>query len=224
MTKNPSQSGSAFFIILIAIFMFAALSYALMQGSRTSAANLTAEQARLAAQEILSYADTVSKTVHKLRLSGCSETQINFVTPDTAAWMTNPLAPSDKSCDVFDMAGGKVNYEYIPEAARKLTDPTAKYWWFNSELRVQGIGTTNTELVLWATDLKYEVCVALNKILMDKLPWPEVTATNTTGFVGTYVPLANGFGDDPGSPYNGKAAGCMGDTSWSAMYYTVIAR
>ena len=56
MNKN-SQAGNAIIYILIAIALFAALAYVFMRGARTGQGNLTMNQAKLGAQEIVAKAN-----------------------------------------------------------------------------------------------------------------------------------------------------------------------
>ena len=113
-TGRITEKGSVIFWILAAIAMLAALSFALMDGSRTGASNLTEQQTRIAAQEILDYADTVAKSVQKLRLRGCSDNEISFENSTYPTDTFNPRSPTDKSCHVFDKSGGSINYKMMP--------------------------------------------------------------------------------------------------------------
>lgn len=221
-TQKLGQAGSAFFVILIAIAMFGALSYAVFSGSRSGVSTLTADQARIQAQEILDYTEVIKKAVQTLRLRGCSESEINMQTPATIGWINTPTAPADKSCDVFELAGGKVLYQTVFPNAR--TDPTVtQHWWFNGQTAVKDIGTTSPELIMWAINLKPEVCDAINKILYGtSLADTETTGTHTIGFDGTFNLVADGIGDDtPTDIYAGKTMGCFPDYSF---YAVLIAR
>ncbi len=217
---SSAQNGSAFFIILIAIAIFAMLSYALSKGSRMSASTLTADQAKLAAEEILSYTDTVRKAVQSLRLRGCTENQISFETPDTPEY-NNPTAPADKHCHVFDIAGGKGIYRPMQLSWIKNNNP---HWWFNGETPVQNIGTPAPELLMWSTNIKPEICAALNKLVIGKAPEFESVGTQTAGFNGTYVAVADNVGDDTNSIYAGQSTGCSESPTNSTFYAVMLVR
>jgi hypothetical protein len=73
--KNNPQSGNVLFYILFAIALLAGLTFAVNRGGQVSTATLSADQARVAASEILDYAGAVSGAVTKLKLRGCTETQ-----------------------------------------------------------------------------------------------------------------------------------------------------
>jgi len=223
MTRSPTQNGSAFIIILIAIAMFAALSYVVAMGGRTSQSSLTTEQAKLAAREIVAYADTVAKTVQKLRLAGCTETQIGFsFSGQPGGWANNPSSPSDGRCEVFGMNGGKV--QYTPISTEWLYNTTTTVWWPNGETAVTNIGTTSTELILWARNLKRDVCNEINNIHSLTGAMAETVGVHTTNFAGTYALVANGIGDDVGTAYARKSTGCILDATGGKYYAVLIAR
>ena len=217
---STAQKGSAFFIILIAIAMFAMLSYAVFQGGRSSQANLTSEKSKLIAQEILSFTDTVRKAVQTLRLRGCTENQISFETADTN-WFHNPSAPADKSCHIFDLAGGKVVYKNMEKTWIENTDQA---WWFTAQTPVQDIGSAAPELMMWITELQPEICVAINKLLTGKEPEYELIGSNNIAYTGTYNPVADNIGDDAGSIYRGQSTGCYESADDSTFYAVLLAR
>ncbi len=222
--RTSSETGSAIILILMAIAMFAALSYVVFRDSRSGISSLTAEQARIAAQEVLSYADGIKKTVQTLRLRGCSDTQINLYSANGAAGVgDNAGAPADDSCDVFSVAGGNMNYQDIPSVALSSSATTTK-WWFDGRIVVKNIGTTSPELIVWAQQLKPEVCNALNQAVMGADSAAEVVSTHTTGFSGTYSAAADGVGNDAGSIYDTQATGCLQDGSNYDFYAVLIAR
>lgn len=107
-TKNPEQ-GSAIIWILIAVALFAALNFAFNSGSRTSTSVLDDAEASAYANQIIAYGNEVKAAVKRLQLRGCSDTEISFEN-NVLAGYTNPNAPTNKSCHVFDIAGGGLNH------------------------------------------------------------------------------------------------------------------
>ena len=106
------KRGNVLFLILLAIALFAVLSYAVTQSSRSSGRDAAAENAITDAAQITQYATLVEQTVTRLRLSnGCRDTQISFAADSDGDgnWYDadddyhNPNAPSDFSCHVFHL-------------------------------------------------------------------------------------------------------------------------
>ncbi len=225
--------------------MFAALTYAVMQSSRTSTSMLSGEQARLAAQEIISYGDAIQKAVQTLRLRGCTMQEISFYDANQNQRQTggshldhyNSLSPADGSCSVFDMNGGKVIAKRLASGfidPSLVTDPTHLHpssfqitW-----IRVQGAGSevwdpSGTDVVLWLGRLQPEVCMAVNKILgvenRNGLPPVDTYDSGVNTFQG--VPYGNGGNPLANEPETiGKRSFCVGaDTSGETYtYYTLL--
>lgn len=107
--KRHAQRGNVLFYILIAIALFAALSYAVSQMMRSGDVNMVSEQtAKLYASDILSYARSVQKAVRGLRIDGCDETDISFANSTLSGYAHTPAV--DDSCKVFDSDGGGMTY------------------------------------------------------------------------------------------------------------------
>lgn len=227
MNRIPrhAQRGSAFFLILLSVFLLAALSYAVYNSSRQSMSGFGKEQAKLAAEEIFSYTDTVRQAVQNLKLRGCADTEINLVSPQTAGDQNNTLAPDDESCNVFSANGGKVVYRPL-EAAWLAPGSTYNQWWFNGQTAIELIGTDEPELMMWINHIKPEICEQMNMIAMNKPPAAETVSTHTTGFLGAYSAGADGIGDDAADDqYRGQSRGCYGEYVYGYSYYaTLIAR
>jgi len=168
--ENNSESGNIFFYILLAIALFAGLSYAVSQGNRGNTSTMTDQQAKLAANEIIEYGQTVANAVQKLKLRGCSDTEISFEN-DVVAGYENPNSPTDNSCHVFDINGGNLNFANPPEPFAN-TGPNffdGKYSFIHAS---EWAGNGNTcatsscsELMLLMSFLNESVCNEINSLL-----------------------------------------------------------
>lgn len=171
------QAGNAIVIILIAVFLFGALAAVFMRGAKTGQGNLTAQQARLAAQELLDFYNTVEKAANKLRSQRCSENDINFANSNDAGtfigYNQSPTAPADKSCDIFDVSGAGLNMSmewerYQLARAQIPTTPDDNYGqtFFRIGIaNIVGIGTSASDLMFQLNYVNPKICDAYNKIL-----------------------------------------------------------
>ena len=114
--KINNQKGNILFLILIAVALFAALSYAVTRSGRNSD-TISDKKAEILANEVLQFLTEVGNAVNKVMLiNGCKDTQLNFyneVYTDTSGTILtpanhNPNSPPDKRCHIFDPAGGGV--------------------------------------------------------------------------------------------------------------------
>lgn len=98
------QSGNVLFMILIAVVLFAALSYAVTNGTRTGASNAQTEKEQIERAVGHSCETQLNTALTRLRtFNGCTTEQISYELPDGSN--SNPNAPSDKSCHIFHVNG-----------------------------------------------------------------------------------------------------------------------
>lgn len=107
------QDGNALFLILIAVALFAALSYAITSSGR-GGGNIDRETNKIAAAQILDSANALQRAVQKLQiLNGCSDTQLSFEN-DTVAGYTNTGDPrGDETCHIFKSDGAGLAWPQI---------------------------------------------------------------------------------------------------------------
>lgn len=219
---RSSESGSAIIYILIAVALLAALSWFVMQGSRTGSSSLTSEQASLAASEIIEYGNTVAQAVQKLKLRGCSDIEISFEnTIDTN--YTNGSSPSDKSCHIFDLNGGAINF--VTANSSWLTSGTTA-WRFSGSKNNSGTKSGDGDLVAYLS-VNPEICSAIN----DKLNITPAGNFPTDGSGVFLIEFTGSYGT--GSPINNsdssisnKLSACVEATAISQylVYVTLISR
>ena len=237
MTKPcRRQHGSALFYILIAVALIAALSYAVSQTNRGNVSAVTGEQAKLAAQEIIEYGNIVAAAVQKLRLRGCSDTQIGF---SNSIWSLddgtlihpaghNPLTPGNQ-CEVFHPDGGNVSASILPNNAgfAIASGAVAKGSGIINTVDIVDVGTSARDLVLFIYFIPKNACTIINDLLdaFDSDVPPEDDWTGAGIFNGTYAGTAQIGEQEPAMA--GKIAGCLkwpggsyGDND--VHYYQVI--
>lgn len=97
-----SQRGNVLFLILIAVALFGALSYAVTQSSPSGGGNIKKEQAQLDRADLENYMAALQTGIMRLTIvRGCDT--VDFTPP--ADWVAG-----DKSCHLFHPDGAGVNY------------------------------------------------------------------------------------------------------------------
>lgn len=242
---HNSQQGSVFIYILIAVTLLGALTYAVSRGNRANTNALTSEQAKLAAQEIIEYGNTVATAVQKLRLRGVADTEISFENSVYEQMNGDLEYPASEfpncvnaQCKVFDIDGGGVTPSVMPDfAVANLSDRAGTsllrpgYSWFAS-IKIEGIGSTNNDLVLRTPFLKTETCLKINDLLGIDNPGgtpPEETITGWAHYQNTYT--GTGVLGDEATNLKGRRAFCarwpggsLGDDRENHFYQVLIAR
>ncbi|MFA5593305.1 MAG: hypothetical protein WC989_08345 [Micavibrio sp.] len=215
--RYPADCGGVLVWILIAVALFAALSYAMMRdGGTGSATGIMGEaQAKLYAAEIIAHHDAVRSAVQRLRIRGCSDTDISF--QNAIQGWTNPTAPQDKSCHVYEPSGGGLTYAlFPPEGALDASKKTGSMYqkpYPNAGYQFYQVGTDLNDLAFQNNWIRREVCIQINQMLgIDNPggePPREINDAAALIFVGVYGPnVADTIGDDAGSGLAGKRAFC----------------
>jgi hypothetical protein len=137
------EKGNALFLILIAVALFAALTYAITQSGKGSGGGTSKEQAVLVAAQITQYAGELQQAVSRLLLSGCTVAKLSFDStkfPDATTY-DNTQAPADHSCDIFDPVGGGVTWQAPPSVSLGVG---GTQYIFTGAIGVMGVGTDNS--------------------------------------------------------------------------------
>ena len=215
------ERGSIIVWILIAIVLFAALSYAFSDGMRASETTISEEKARILASDIIDYGRTVKQAVQMLQINGCEDYEISFENTVVAGY-TNTSAPTDDSCDVFEPEGAGLSWQ-TPDS-----DITSNPWYFQGEFEVENIGTSNMELLMSLTGMTQNTCEEINNrlgITNPSGPPTNDTFTTSTQFTAAYNDGGGSAIGDNGEESNfaGKMAACFdGPPSGTYHFYQVL--
>lgn len=243
--NRASESGNAFFIVMIAVVLFAALMFTFSRGARQGGENMSDQKARIAASELISTAQKYERALNGLLLKGCSENQISFeessgmlkMQNGTAYTYTNASAPGDETCHFFSRSGGRMAPYVLPEeytVDASLPCPTCldvSSPLFTS-LRVVGHGNESgargADLVLWLGRVSKKLCTEINNQLGVSNPSdvPPVESWNCSNgdsaFTGTFAACADPVGDN--AVLTGQSSFCVDKDSsgWNYIYMTVL--
>lgn len=230
MKYMHSQAGNALFLILIAVALFAALSYAVTNSGR-GGGGIDREQAALQASELEQSISQIRTAIQRLELiNGCSDTQISLhydsngnsiLDTDGSDTYYNPNSAGNFGCYVFHPDGGGLTFPSITFA----TGGTP----FNGSNRIAGIGrdeadAASAELVIFYQGVPLGVCEAINANRDIPSPPPVSDRWLSPQFAGTYGTSYRIAG--PSDAFSGKDVGCMNinDSGTYIIYASVIER
>ena len=178
-----NDSGNALFLILIAVALFAALSYAVTQSGR-GGGGIDRETTALSASQLVQYGALANSVITRMRIAtGCAENEFSFERSPfdgTDAAYVNPIANArgDFSCHFYHPNGGNM-VEFDPNSAAGLTEATSEVE-FYGHVRISGVATEGsgptdegTDLAVYVRNIDPTACgvinngVGLNEIVTD---------------------------------------------------------
>jgi hypothetical protein len=180
-----SERGNALVYVLIAIVLFAALSFAVSRQSDTSeAGGLDAQKAELYATELITYAANAKQALDKMEFSGANPDFIDFTVPADTAFNT---APTTKK--IYHPDGGGFNQAALPDkvAASGVANPAPGWymgrfndveWTALGPLNTAGAGGTEApyqDTIITAYGIAEPVCADINQKITGNKTIPVVT-------------------------------------------------
>lgn len=166
--------GSVLWIILIAVALLAALSFAVTSSGRVGGTFGSDDKATLAASGVLDYVRNAQAVVQQMVFDGNTSAQLDFTKPGEASFET---APFDKK--VFHPGGGALPVLKIwDELLAKNASPTAGIYFINNA--IDDIGTFEPELMMIFLEIHPEICKKLNLKLTGSDVIPTIEAGNST--------------------------------------------
>lgn len=207
------QKGNALFLILIAVVLFAALSYAITQSDRAGG-NVSEEVSTVGSTVLIQHASAVGTGISRLLLRGVDVAEIRTNEPSDD--------PSDKYNDVasgqvFHPSGGGVSFQKVD---LDMIIPGEKGEWIFTRIpdgdapSVENIGTSAQDMVAIVPYLKKSICSAITKKLSGSDDIPELNLS--------LADMTNGTSTYSGAGISGQPFMCVETTDNIYVYYHVL--
>ena len=210
---KTNENGNALFLILIAVALFAALSYAITSSGR-GGGTIDREKAMIGASQVTQFPAEVRVAIARMVITGTAPTSLDFTLPSSGGFNNS------SETQVFAAAGGGVVYQ--EEAGSVFASGTATDWSFldlsdaTDGWYISGVGsdaqTSGREIIAALPSLDLTVCEQINKGLgLSATPASEGTPVNLT----TVTAGADGSSDSAGTFFanHGQAFACENNTS-----------
>lgn len=194
-----AENGSAFFIILVAVVLFSALTYALSRGG-DSTRNLSEERIQLLATELIDTGGRIHEIVARLALHGVTDTELSF---EYNGQLSNAGCGEDR-CKIFAYDGGGGEWEAPP-----IGSNNGEGWVYSGDHAVLGIGTDAADLIMVLPDLPLNLCQRVNVmsgIGSSTTSPPALPAILLSNFVGSYDATPVTLNDPM---LSGRKSGCF---------------
>ncbi|MGQ0526539.1 MAG: hypothetical protein ACT4OY_00680 [Alphaproteobacteria bacterium] len=225
------EKGNVLFLILIAVALFAALSYAVTQSSRSGGGDAGSEASLVSSAQITQYPASVrTSIIRQLVGKNVSVSSLAFNQPSAFAACTGTVAPN---C-VFYPTGGSATY--VPAPGDVVTTNNQQDWVFNGENEINLVGTTTgsdgptsstAEVIAFLPNVKTDICKKINSELgVNSGNVPTETNLNVTTYMvnGTgLVSTATGgtIGEDVVS-LDAQAFGCFVQGGVNYYFHVLI--
>lgn len=246
--KRSGESGNVLFLILIAVALFAALSYAVTQSTRSGGGSTEREQALLGSSAMTQYPTALRTSVIRMILGGTGAEQILFNPPSNSFG-----GETTSEALVFHPEGGGAVYQ--TGQSDVLDVGSTGTWYFNAQWEVTGIGLDGAggaDVIAFLPDVSDAVCRRVNEELgLDLTSCTQTTTgipdlltaedgTNftvvaeqmqTVTFDGSTVQATGGIPDpapntleaDGCNALNGQASACVfDDDNTRNIFYSVL--
>lgn len=233
--QRGTERGNVLFLILIAVALFAALSYAVTQSSRSGGGDAGNETNLISSAQITQYPSSIRTSIIRMMVSSnIDAASLQFNAPSDFATCTTTAR-----C-VFHPAGGGATYAPAPEDV--VTGASPQPWVFNGQNEVYLVGTsagsdnetsTTVEIMAILPNVETSICNRINTELgIGAAAVPDtginVSSNFGTGTGGTWVTaLAQGgtggtIGEGGAAALNGQAFGCFSQGGVNYYYHVLI--
>lgn len=231
-----SQSGNVLFLILIAVALFGALSYAVTETGRGGSMDVNEQRAKVIAGEILVYMSSIEKVVQRALARGTSESDLCFdydAYPGGNADYEHAGCASDTNRIFFSAGGGVKWQEPMNDAMAIGASPV---WVFDASNRIEEVGTDSAsvnavELTMFLMNVSEAVCKAINEragvTAKDATPPRDDVTMTTTPYIGSFTD--NSRISDSGNILDDQTVACFEGGGTPAVgtyhiYYVLNAR
>jgi hypothetical protein len=156
---KASESGNVLFLILIAVALFAALSYVVTQSTRSGGGSTEREQNLLSSASMTQYPTALRTALVRMILGGAAVEDIAFNEPGNFGTVsTNNL--------VFHPQGGGAVYQEAPANLMATNDAGA--WLYSASFDVPGIGIDGAggnDVIAFLPEISAGICRQANEEL-----------------------------------------------------------
>lgn len=241
MKQNNNEHGNVLFLILIAVALFAALSYAVTQSTRSGGGSADREQSLLGSATLTQYPTSLRTAVVRMLLSGQDLKDLGFNAPSEFASVNPDVL-------VFSPDGGGAVHQSAPIDV--MASGGTGLWSHNTNFYIPGIGRAGSDantadLIAFLPNVNTPTCQRVNNQMgigsvpptghpmgctgsAEHIPVFTATAslieanrTHTSGVIGNSPTMLN-CGSSPGV-FDGKPTGCFyHGTALGNVFYSVI--
>lgn len=230
---RAGEKGNVLFLILIAVALFAALSYAVTQSTRSGGGSTEKETNLLNSASLTQYPTSLRTAVVRMILNGADLDDIGFDPP-------SGFSGNSTAFLVFHPDGGGAVFQQAPSDA--MSSNSSGAWYYNGNFEVGEIGQSGAggnDLIAFLPGIGQSICKKLNEelgVTVTGSPTytgiPDFNATTDADITDSHLAAESFPTTDrqditgTGNAFTGKAAGCFYDSTMAAgsqfVFYAVV--
>jgi hypothetical protein len=214
-THRQAEKGNVLFLILIAVALFAALSYVVTQSTRSGGGSTEREKNILGSAQMTQYPTALRTAIIRMVLGGVAVENIKFNAPGS-------FGSISVSQLVFHPQGGGAGHQDAT-ADLSATGNSNLPWYYNANFHVPGIGIDTAggnDIIAFLPNVSSGVCRQVNEELginttscTAPAAVPEVNiAQVTNALVDDSIVDADTVPAGPGPAIQGQGGGCAAFT------------
>lgn len=233
--KRSSEQGNVLFLILIAVALFAALSYAVTQSTRSGGGDAGKETSLVNSSTITQYPASVKTAIVRMIVSnGVSVDTLLFDPPSNFTALTTP----EQAQAVFHPNGGGASYSLAPSSVMASASPGT--WHFNSQNQILNIGTdtadnTANDVIAFLPGVSLSICTRIHTQLGISTAFATANTADETGIndtadmvkatsgIGTYA-AGKVIGGATATALTGQPQGCFKNGTAYTYYHALVER
>lgn len=175
--------GNALFIILIAVALFGALSYAVTESSRMGGTSTQKEELMLTTSRIMQFGDNLRLAILQMQLDGIAQADIELYDGDQ-----DTICTTGTNC-LFAPEGGQQNVMSLPDYVDKDEARVAYFEWYeiSDGFAIPTINNGDPVLAFFIMNVSEETCLDVNQRLGLGTAIPD----QSTVEAGTYAVFEN---------------------------------
>lgn len=180
--NRGAERGNALVYVLIAIALFAALSFTLSRNTDSGeAGTLSEDRAKLYMSQIVSYAAQAKSVYDQMDFQGIRADRIDFTTPDDPTFNDNEDdgGSADRIFKIYHPDGGGLNVGNIPVGAiddSGITTPgdPAPGWYMGRFNNIEWTASANEDIILTAYGIDRLICGMINQTITGSTDIPSM--------------------------------------------------
>lgn len=159
---KQSQNGNVLFLILIAVVLFAALSYAVTHSSQMGVGSTDDETGNISAAQINQFPNFVRAQVLRMMMHRIDITELEFNPPSAFGTLTST------EVGVFHPQFGTT---YVTASKNLMANDAQGPWFFNMNFEVDALGTSSAgslagnDLMAFLPGVKANVCQRIDELI-----------------------------------------------------------